>query len=203
MKKLQVFDPALCCSTGVCGVDVDQALVGFAADVDWAKQNGAQIERFNLAQQPLAFAENATVKAFLESAGQEGLPLFLVDDAVVLSGRYPSRDELIKWLGLTPTPSLFTEQVAELVAIGAAIGANCEPCFKYHYDQARKLGVSDLDMRYAVDLAQKVKDTPARAMLNLAERYLGPATASTTTKASSCCVTEPVAGGKASSKCCG
>ena len=203
MKKLQVFDPALCCSTGVCGVDVDQALIGFAADVDWAKQNGAQIERFNLAQQPLAFAENATVKAFLESAGQEGLPLILVDGAVVLSGRYPSRDELIKWLGLTAVPLLFTEQVAELVAIGAAIGANCEPCFKYHYDQARKLGVSDLDMRFAVDLAQKVKDTPARAMLNLAERYLGPATASTTTKASSCCVTEPVAIVKSASKCCG
>jgi AhpD family alkylhydroperoxidase len=203
MKKLQVFDPALCCSTGVCGVDVDQALVGFAADVDWAKQNGAQIERFNLAQQPLAFAENATVKAFLESAGQEGLPLFLVDGAEVLSGRYPSRDELVKWLGLTTTPSLFTEQVAELVAIGAAIGANCEPCFKYHYDQARKLGVSDLDMRYAVDLAQKVKDTPARAMLNLAERYLGPATSSTTTKASSCCVMEPVTIAKPASKCCG
>ena len=54
MKKLQIFDPALCCSTGVCGVDVDQALVAFSADVDWVKQNGAQIERFNLAQQPLA-----------------------------------------------------------------------------------------------------------------------------------------------------
>jgi hypothetical protein len=65
MKTIQIFDPALCCSTGVCGVDVDQALVSFSADVDWAKQNGAQIERFNLAQQPLVFAENATVKAFL------------------------------------------------------------------------------------------------------------------------------------------
>lgn len=86
-------------------------------------------------------------------------------------------------------PSIFTEQVAELVAIGAAIASNCEPCFKYHYDQARKLGVSDLDMRYAVDLAQKVKDTPARAMLNLAERYLGPATPETRAAASSCCVT--------------
>ncbi|MEI6758670.1 MAG: arsenic metallochaperone ArsD family protein, partial [Chlorobium sp.] len=30
MKKIQVFDPALCCTTGVCGVDVDQALVTFA-----------------------------------------------------------------------------------------------------------------------------------------------------------------------------
>ncbi|WP_373507786.1 arsenic metallochaperone ArsD family protein, partial [Thiocapsa sp.] len=49
MTHIQVFDPALCCSTGVCGVDVDQALVGFSADVEWAKQNGARIERFNLA----------------------------------------------------------------------------------------------------------------------------------------------------------
>lgn len=203
MKRLQVFDPALCCSTGVCGVDVDQALVSFSADVEWAKQNGAQIERFNLAQQPLAFVENATVKRFLESSGQEGLPLILLDGAVALSGRYPSRDELSDWLGIAAAPALFTEQVAELVAIGAAIGANCEPCFKYHYDQARKLGVSDLDMRYAVDLAQKVKDTPARAMLTLAERYLGPATSSTVAKAGSCCVTEPVASVKPASKCCG
>ncbi len=88
-------------------------------------------------------------------------------------------------------PSIFTGQVAELVAIGAAIAANCEPCFKYHYDQARKLGVSDMDMRYAVDLAQKVKDTPARAMLNLAERYLGKSTPETKSAADSCCVTSP------------
>ena len=102
MKTLQVFDPALCCSTGVCGVDVDQALVGFAADADWAKQNGAQVERFNLAQQPLAFAENAVVKRFLETSGQEGLPLTLLDGEVVLSGRYPSREELTAWLGIAP-----------------------------------------------------------------------------------------------------
>ena len=43
MKKIEVFDPSLCCSTGVCGVDVDQALVNFAADANWAKQNGAQV----------------------------------------------------------------------------------------------------------------------------------------------------------------
>jgi AhpD family alkylhydroperoxidase len=88
-------------------------------------------------------------------------------------------------------PSIFTVQVAELVAIGAAIAANCEPCFKYHYDQARKLGVSDRDMRYAVDLAQKVKEPPARAMLNLAERYLGKSTSETKAAADSCCVTNP------------
>jgi len=100
MTTIQVFDPALCCSTGVCGVETDQALVTFAADVDWAKQNGAHIERFNLAQQPLAFADNATVKSFLERSGQEALPLILVDGDIALAGRYPNRIELARWAGV-------------------------------------------------------------------------------------------------------
>jgi len=100
MAKIQVFDPALCCSTGVCGVETDQALVTFAADVDWAKQNGAQIERFNLAQQPLVFADNAIVKGFLEHSGQEALPLVLVEGEIALAGRYPSRAELARWAGV-------------------------------------------------------------------------------------------------------
>lgn len=102
MTTIQIFDPALCCSTGVCGVDVDQQLVDFSADIDWAKQNGAQIERFNLAQQPLAFAENPLVKAFLERSGAEALPLILVDGDVALAGRYPQRSELARWTGIMP-----------------------------------------------------------------------------------------------------
>jgi len=101
MKAIQIYDPALCCSTGVCGVEVDQSLVSFSADADWAKQNGAQIERFNLARQPLAFAENPTVKAFLERSGQEALPLVLVDGAVALAGRYPNRMELARWADIS------------------------------------------------------------------------------------------------------
>lgn len=175
MTNIQVYEPALCCSSGVCGVDVDQALVSFSADVEWAKQNGATIERFNMAQQPQAFADNALVRASLEKSGQDGLPLILVNGQQVLSGRYPRREELAAWMEGNTGSTLFSPQVAELVAIGAAIASNCGPCFKYHYDTARKLGVSADDMQRAVDLAQKVKDTPARAMLELAERYLTPA----------------------------
>ncbi len=103
MATIQVFDPALCCSTGVCGVEVDQQLVGFSADIDWAKQNGANIERFNLAQQPLAFAENLVVKGFLERSGADALPLILVDGEVALAGRYPNRVELARWTQITET----------------------------------------------------------------------------------------------------
>ncbi|RUM95351.1 arsenic metallochaperone ArsD family protein [Pseudaminobacter arsenicus] len=98
--EIKVFDPALCCSTGVCGVDVDQQLVTFAADLEWAKQRGARIERFNLSQQPMAFVNNATVKAFLDRSGQDALPLVLVDGEVALAGRYPQRAELARWLGI-------------------------------------------------------------------------------------------------------
>lgn len=97
MLKIKVYDPALCCSTGVCGTEVDQTLVTFAADVDWAKKKGVDIERFNLSQQPLAFAENATVKNFLVRSGADSLPLILIDDEIALAGRYPTRKELAQW----------------------------------------------------------------------------------------------------------
>ncbi len=100
MKTIEVFDPALCCSSGVCGPNVDQRLVTFAADADWVKQKGAKIERFNLAQQPSVFAENAVVKGFLERSGHEGLPLVLVDGQIALTGRYPNRIELARWAGI-------------------------------------------------------------------------------------------------------
>jgi arsenite methyltransferase len=100
---IQVFDPALCCSTGVCGVDVDQALVSFSADVAWAKRNGANIERFNLAQQPMTFASNGAVKGFLERSGEEALPVVLVNGEVALAGRYPNRTELARWAGIPQT----------------------------------------------------------------------------------------------------
>jgi len=170
---VQVFDPAMCCSTGVCGPSVDPQLVRFAADLDWLKGQGISVERFNLAQEPRAFAENAAVKDSLEVTGEAALPLVEVDGEVKSRGVYPSRDELALWAGVgAPAPSLFTDAVAELVAIGAAIASNCEPCFKFHYAAARKLGVSREDMASAVTMAQGVKDTPAQSILMLADRIL-------------------------------
>ena len=104
MTKIDVYDSALCCSTGVCGVDVDQQLVTFAADVEWAKRQGAHLTRFNLAQQPLEFATNATVKGFLQRSGEGSLPLILVDGGVALAGRYPTRIELTRWAQLDDEP---------------------------------------------------------------------------------------------------
>lgn len=120
MTSIQIFDPALCCSTGVCGVDIDQQLVDFSAAVDWARQNGAQIERYNLAQQPMAFAESAVVRRFLERSGAEALPLILLDGEVALAGRYPLKAELARWAGIA-TASDGAAQPAD----GCCSGGKC------------------------------------------------------------------------------
>ncbi len=56
MNIIEVFEPALCCATGVCGEDVDQGLVTFSADLDFVRSRGAKVSRYNLASEPLAFA---------------------------------------------------------------------------------------------------------------------------------------------------
>ncbi|QHN28952.1 arsenite efflux transporter metallochaperone ArsD (plasmid) [Gordonia pseudamarae] len=100
MSTIAIFEPARCCNTGVCGEDLDQNLVTFAADMAALTEQGAAITRHNLANDPLSFAHNETVKKFLELAGSDGLPLVLVDDVTVATGRYPTRTELATWAGL-------------------------------------------------------------------------------------------------------
>lgn len=209
-KSIRVYDPPMCCSTGVCGPSVDPELARVAADLKWATERGAKVERYNLAQQPGAFAENATVRKALEDHGDGCLPLVMLDDTVVLTGSYPSREQLAAWIGAATTTSLFTDAVSELVAIGAAVASNCEPCFKFHYDKARKLGVSREDMLRAVTVAQNVKDAPARSVLELAQRHLSrdaeleAALAGPLEKvsASSCCGDAPVRLGTKKGGCC-
>lgn len=82
---------------------------------------------------------------------------------------------------------LFTQQVRELVAIGAAIAANCEPCFKFHYDKARKLGVSKEDMLNAVETAKMVKETSSSNILDIANKHLQNASHPCSEKKSVCC----------------
>ena len=100
MNKIQIFEGPLCCSSGVCGVNPDEQLIAFAADVEWLKQNGGVVERFNLAQQPLSFAQNTLVQKFLQESGQEGLPVTIVKGEIVLTGTYPERAELAAWAGV-------------------------------------------------------------------------------------------------------
>jgi arsenite methyltransferase len=100
MRKLRVFDPPMCCSTGVCGPVVNPTLPQFASDLEWVRGHGIEVERYNLAQQPQAYAADETVKAALRQFGTGCLPLVLLGDAIVSRGVYPSREQLGALLGL-------------------------------------------------------------------------------------------------------
>ena len=93
MKTIQVYDPPMCCSTGLCGTDIDPALVSFAALLTQMSQSGIKVERYNLGQQPMAFVQNPTVKALLDTEGVAALPLILVDGEIRLKGRYLTDEE--------------------------------------------------------------------------------------------------------------
>jgi hypothetical protein len=98
--KIQVFDPPMCCQTGICGPSVNPELVRFAADLDWLKHQGLEVERYNLSQQPEAFVKNPVVKEALATEGNSCLPLTLADGRIVCKGCYPSREALAGFAGL-------------------------------------------------------------------------------------------------------
>jgi Arsenical resistance operon protein ArsD len=103
MSKLEVFEPAMCCPTGVCGVNVDPVLVQFNADVQALGQAGVEVVRHSLSHDAAAFTANAEVlKAMGE--GMDRLPIVTVDGHVVSTGMYPSKAQLLGKLGL-PVPS--------------------------------------------------------------------------------------------------
>ena len=90
----------MCCSTGICGPEVDIKLVQFAADLDWLKAEGVIVQRHNLSQNPAAFVENEAVKAALSEKGEAALPVILLDGKIATTGRYPGRNELAAWFKL-------------------------------------------------------------------------------------------------------
>jgi len=109
-KRIQVYDPPMCCSTGICGPEIDPALVKFAALLGHFSESGITVERYNLGQQPMAFVENPKVKALLDADGMEALPLVFWDGEVKFKGRYPDDAERDAWLSealsTEPSPAL-------------------------------------------------------------------------------------------------
>ena len=98
MKSIQVYDPPMCCSTGICGPNIDPDLVNFAALLAQLANHGIGIERYNLAQQPIAFAKHTEVRDLLQTEGTGVLPLIFWDGALRLKGRYPTKDERPTWI---------------------------------------------------------------------------------------------------------
>jgi hypothetical protein len=103
MKKIVIYDPAMCCSTGVCGASVDKELLRVATVIETLKHKGADISRFNLSNQPDAFVKNQLINEQLKQHGPEILPITLVDGQIVKTKDYPANEEFSQWTGMEVT----------------------------------------------------------------------------------------------------
>jgi AhpD family alkylhydroperoxidase len=147
-----------------------------AADLDRLKKQGVEVRRYNLARDINAFATNAVIKGLLETEGPQVLPVTLVDGQVVKKNKYPSTMELEAWASpskeVIQSDNLVDDTVRVLIALGAAIAANCGPCFRSHFNEARKLGIPVQDMVEAVEIGDNVRRAAGNSVIDVAERFL-------------------------------
>lgn len=60
----------------------------------------------------------------------------------------------------------------ELVAIGASVAGRCQPCFRHHLTKAKELGISEADIREAVDFAERIGNAGGQRMDEFVENLL-------------------------------
>ena len=108
MKKLEFFEPAMCCNTGLCGPSIDPELLRVATLVEEVLKSENDVVRHNLKSDPDAFVANTTVARILKETGVDSLPITFVDGKVVATGSYPSNERISELLGMglgsTPEP---------------------------------------------------------------------------------------------------
>lgn len=100
MKTLKIYDPAMCCPTGVCGTDVDTKLVQLANFLTTLDKSKFEVKRFGLTTEPQEYVSNKEVSRILNEEGVDSLPLFFIDDELVFSKDYPEVPALSSKLGL-------------------------------------------------------------------------------------------------------
>ena len=101
-RRVELYEPAMCCQSGVCGPSVDQQLIDVREDLRWAESRGAQVARHNLSSDPDAFVANPKVTGLMAAFGEPALPVLVVDGDIAIHGRYPSRSELADLLAVEP-----------------------------------------------------------------------------------------------------
>lgn len=122
MSKVEIFDPAMCCSTGVCGPGVDPELLRMATVVSNLQKLGKDIKRHNLSDEPQIYVENKTINEVLAKEGADALPITLVNGKVLKKGGYPSNEELMNWTE-TAVEELVTIMVKE--ELSKPVGGGC------------------------------------------------------------------------------
>lgn len=124
MVKVIIFDPAMCCPTGLCGPVIDMELLRVSTVMNNLEKNGVKVERYNLTNNPQAFVDNTIINEILNRDGIDVLPVTVVDGEVVKTKDYPTNDEFLKFLDV---PESYLKAKGSLETKGSCCsGGNCE-----------------------------------------------------------------------------
>lgn len=121
MKKIAIYEPAMCCPTGLCGVSVDPELLRISTVVTNLRKSGIPMNRYNLTSAPQKFVQNQTVNDLMMKEGVEILPVTVVDGEIVKTKGYPSNTELATLLDISEA-ALGKEEKQEEQGCGCADG---------------------------------------------------------------------------------
>jgi hypothetical protein len=100
MTHIEIFEPALCCATGVCGPEPDETLVRFGETVrrtETELAGRAVLTRTLLNQQPMRFTQVPPVFDIIKRKGVSALPVVVVNGSVALEGAYPTFEQIVAW----------------------------------------------------------------------------------------------------------
>lgn len=99
--KIEIYDPPMCCSTGICGPSVDERLVKINQNLGLVKDKyeNVEIERYMITQQPAKFKENEKVYSMLKNRGKTILPITTFNGEIIKTRDYPSLEELEERIG--------------------------------------------------------------------------------------------------------
>lgn len=181
--KITILDPAMCCSNGVCGSDIDDALVETAAHVKWLKSLGVEVSRLNISNDAEAFKSYPEAMKKLKNEGMNSLPYVLMNGQILISGRYPDKQE---WQSLLTqfqektnqaseisSDTEFTEKKVEtLIAIGSAMAASCPNCLDRHTEDAKSLGIDLQHIVMAMNVGNKAKATASQNIIQQANSLI-------------------------------
>jgi Arsenical resistance operon protein ArsD len=120
-QRLELYEGAMCCETGVCGPSVDEQLLTVREDLRWAQAQGASVARHNLSSDPDAFVANPKVTGLMQAFGEKALPVLVIDGEIRAHGHYPTRDELASLLASDPEPAAAVKSSG----CGCAPGSSC------------------------------------------------------------------------------
>ena len=91
---VELFDPPMCCPTGLCGPSLDQTLLDVNEMIMSLQRENLRVERYQMTSNPNAFLDNAEVMKLVREKQMEALPIIVVRGKVIKVGAYPSEDEV-------------------------------------------------------------------------------------------------------------